>query len=144
MHSKSKGSLAELAVASILIEEGWHVLFPFGENSRYDLVIEKGGQFLRVQVKYVTPKNGSLIVNCRSSNNWSVKSYTADEIDFIAAYDSHEKRAYFIPVSEINGNVVTLRLSPTRNNQSINVRSAEYYSHLRVPGLSLDKISDFR
>ena len=132
MHTKSKGSVAELAVASILIQDGWHVLFPYGDYGRYDLVAEKNGQFLRIQVKYVTPKNGSLIINCRSSNNWSVKSYSESEIDFIVAYDPRGQRAYFVPVAEINANVLTLRLEKTRNNQSVFVRNAEDYSSMKV------------
>jgi len=48
---------------------GYKVLLPYGENSRYDMVAEKDNKFLRIQVKYTTPKNGVLEVNCRSSNN---------------------------------------------------------------------------
>ncbi len=87
MHKKTKGSIAELAVAAHLMSDGWRVLLPYGENTRYDLVAEKDGKFMRVQVKYVTPKNGKLYVNCRSSNNWSVLPYTAQEIDLIAVYN---------------------------------------------------------
>ena len=74
MHKKTKGSIAELAVAAELVKEGWHILVPYGENTRYDLVAEKDGRFVRIQVKYVTPKDGKLYVNCCSSNNWSVLS----------------------------------------------------------------------
>ena len=81
---KTKGDTAELIIAAKFIENGWQVLFPFGENHRYDLVAEKGNKFLRVQVKYVTPKNGALEVSCRSSNNWSVIHYTSKDIDVIA------------------------------------------------------------
>ncbi len=37
MEKKAKGSEAELAVAARLVADGWHVLFPFGDYSRYDL-----------------------------------------------------------------------------------------------------------
>jgi hypothetical protein len=56
LHKKNKGSLAELIVAAKMIESGWLVLIPYGENARYDLVGEKDGKFIRVQVKYTTPK----------------------------------------------------------------------------------------
>jgi len=48
MHKKTKGEIAELAVAARLLEEGYKVLFPVGENSRYDLVAEKEGKFIRI------------------------------------------------------------------------------------------------
>lgn len=130
MHTKTKGSIAELAVASRLLRDGWHVLIPVGENTRYDLVVEKEGRFVRVQVKYATPKNGALPVNCCSSNNWSVLQYTADEIDVIAAYDSVSKEIYFIPVEQIRKGHMKLRIEPPRNNQRLKVRFASDFSVL--------------
>ena len=64
MHKKTKGSVAELFVAARLMNEGWRVLVPYGENTRYDLVGERDGKFVRIQVKYVHPKRGALYVNC--------------------------------------------------------------------------------
>lgn len=127
MHKKTKGSIAEMIVASRLMEKGWHVLFPFGENSRYDLVAEKDGEFLRIQVKYVTPRNGALEVNCRSSNNWSVDRYTKNQVDFIAAYNPKNKQVYFIPSSKFNANRITLRIEPSKNKQKINIKHAEEF-----------------
>ncbi|MDP4000704.1 MAG: group I intron-associated PD-(D/E)XK endonuclease [bacterium] len=95
MHKKTKGNIAEMAVAGHLIEHGWHILLPLGENHRYDLVAEKAGKFVRIQVKYVTPKHRALDVNCRSSNNWSVLHYTAKEIEAIAVYDSKKQKYLF-------------------------------------------------
>lgn len=114
-----------MSVAARLIEAGWHVLFPVGENNRYDLVAEKDGRFVRVQVKYVTPKNGALEVNCRSSNNWSVLRYSSDDIDILAAYDAELKNVYFIPVAQINHSSFKLRLNAARNNQKKKIHLAE-------------------
>lgn len=112
-------------VAARLIEDGQRVLFPVGENNRYDLVAEKKGRFIRIQVKYVTPKNGALEVNCRSSNNWSVLRYTAKEIDAIAAYNAHDKSIYFIPVKKINRNTFKIRICKAKNNQKLKIHLAE-------------------
>lgn len=117
MHKKTKGSIAELAVAQILMKEGFVVSFPFGENQRYDVVAERSGRFWRIQVKYSTPKNETLRVNCRSSNNWSVRKYTSDEIDLIAVYDGRGGDVYFIECTDLKDNMITLRLEPTKNNQ---------------------------
>jgi len=38
MHIKTKGYIAEIYVTAKLIEDGWRVLNPIGENNRYDLV----------------------------------------------------------------------------------------------------------
>jgi len=103
------------------------VLFPFGENNRYDLVGEKDGKFLKIQVKYISPLNGALTVSCKSSNNWSVDKYTAKEIDFIAAYDSVSGNIYFIPSSKFNSSAITLRLSAARNKQKSSINKAEEF-----------------
>ena len=130
MHTKRKGSIAELAVAAALIKNSWHVLMPYGENTRYDLVAERDGRFVRIQVKYVTPKDGKLKVNCRSSNNWSTLSYTAREIDVIAAYDASSAAIYYVPVASIRKAEMNLRLAPTKNNQKAKVRFAEQFLEL--------------
>jgi Holliday junction resolvase-like predicted endonuclease len=126
MHTKTKGELAELFVAARLT----HVLFPFGENSRYDLVAERRGKFVRVQVKYATPKNGALPVKCASSNNWSTKSYLCGEIDVVAAYNSEDQQVYFVPVSQLKRREISLRLDPARNGQVAGVRYAKHFRHL--------------
>ena len=125
MHKKTKGSIAELAVASRLTNDGWHVLIPYGENTRYDLVGERDGRFVRIQVKYVTPKDGKLIVNCRSSNNWSVLPYSAIEVDVIAAYNPVDQQVYYVPASKFRSNVTNLRLVATKNGQHAYVRYAK-------------------
>jgi hypothetical protein len=124
LHKKAKGSIAELAVASKLMNMGWRVLFPFGENSRYDLVAEKEGKFVKVQVKYITPKNGTLEVNCKSSNNWSVDKYTPKQVDFIAAYNAVHKKIYFLPSSKFNSSSIKLRFEPAKNGQQVNIKNA--------------------
>ena len=130
MHIKTKGYIAELYVTARLIEDGWRVLNPVGENHRYDLVAEKEGTFIRIQVKYVTPKNGVLAVNCRSSNNWSVLHYSAKEIDMIAVFNSENKSIYYIPVSKINRSLFKLRLSPAKNKQKAKIHLAEEFINL--------------
>jgi hypothetical protein len=75
MHTKTKGELTEFAVASWRVENRCCVLFPFGENSRYDSAAERAGRFIWIQVKCATPKNGALPVKCASANNWNTKRY---------------------------------------------------------------------
>jgi hypothetical protein len=131
VHKKTKGYIAEMAVAADLLKRGWGVLFPFGENNRYDLVAEKNGKFVKVQVKYVTPVNGALYVGCKSSNNWSVDKYTPKEIDFIAVYNSGNGKIYFVPSSRFNASAINLRIAPTRNNQETSIKYAKDFVNFR-------------
>ncbi len=54
--------------------------------------------------------------------------YTADEIDAIAAYAPATDRCYLIPVHDTEGHpAISLRLTPTRNNQAKGIRWAQDY-----------------
>lgn len=132
LSKKTKGDIAELAVAKRLMGENWKILFPYGEDHRYDLVAEKDKKFVRIQAKYVTPKNGVLDVNCRSSNNWSVMIYTPEEIDFIAVYDSINKDIYFISVQDINRKSFKIRIEDCKNKQMKKVHPAKNFSELKI------------
>ena len=130
MHKKTKGSIAELHVCADLMKKGWRISIPYGENNRYDLVAEKDGKFLRIQVKYVTPKNGALYLHCFSSNNWSVQRYTSVQIDVIAAYNPLTEKVYYVPVDYMQSKVMLLRLTPARNGQKAKIRYAhEFEGH---------------
>ena len=132
MHTKTKGKIAEMMISAKLMELGWKVLLPFGENNRYDLVAEKEGKFIRIQVKYVTPTKGILDINCKSSNNWSILRYTPNEIDFIAVFDSVNHNIYFISVSKLNLSSIKLRLDPPKNNQRRKIKYAKDFENLLV------------
>lgn len=132
MHTKTKGTIAELKIASRLLEDGWKVLFPLGENNRYDLVVEKGGKFVRIQVKYVTQKKGSLDVNCSSSNNWSVLPYNSNEIDYIAVFNASNEEMYFLPISLMTKYKFKLRIDKTKNNQNKGIHYATDFKSLKI------------
>lgn len=119
-----------MRVVARLIENGYKVLMPIGEDNRYGLVAERENRFIRIQVKYVTPKNGAMEVNCRSSNNWSVLCYSEKEIDVIAAYNGKTGDIYYIPVSEINKSTFKLRIEQSKNKQKMNVHIASDFESL--------------
>ncbi len=55
-------------------------------------------------------------------------TYSADEIDAIAAYAPDTDSCYLIPIREVEGcKAISLRLTPTRNNQALGVHWARDY-----------------
>ena len=50
-HPKTKGDRSTLAIMYGLREMGHSLLVPFGENTRYDLVVDDGSHLWRVQCK---------------------------------------------------------------------------------------------
>lgn len=125
MHTKLKGDIGELLVAKRLLEKGWNISFPYGENLRYDLIAERKGIMKRVQVKAVKPKNNVLQINCRSSNNWSVHNYKVTDFEVLAVADLDSNNVYFIPSKKIRHRLISLRLKAAKNSQSKKINFAE-------------------
>src|SRR5580765_1836378 len=62
-HPKDVGDKSTLAIMLALRETGYGVLVPFGENTRYDLVIDDGCALRRVQCKTGRLRRGAVVWN---------------------------------------------------------------------------------
>ncbi len=131
---KQKGDLAELKVAADLIDRGCQISIPFSEDCDYDLIADKEGILHRVQVKYTESDGRTIIVKCQSHSLTKgkirrTKRYTAETVDWIAAYDRTSDRCYYCPAAELGSgrSYLTLRLAPARNGQRLHVRDARDY-----------------
>ena len=140
---KEKGDFAELKVACDLRRRGYLIAIPFGEESSYDLVVDRDGRLERVQVKYADRGDRSVIeVPCYSQTviNGKVRSvtpYTAKCIDWLAVYDVKTDRCFYIPARELGSGRTgfTLRFDPTLNGQRVGIRFAEEYADLDASNL---------
>ena len=137
LNRKAKGELAELPVAADLAARGHKVAFPYGEDCDYDLIVDRAGSLERVQVKYAACDGTVIEISCRSHSltNGKVratKRYTADTVDWIAAYDSTSGRCFYVPASELGAgrSSLTLRLTPARNAQIARIRQADAYTSI--------------
>jgi PD-(D/E)XK endonuclease len=138
---KGKGDLAELKVACDLVQRGYRVAIPYGEDSDFDLILSRGGSLERVQVKYSSSRDGVLLVKCRSHSLTNgkvrrVKHYTSRVIDWLAIWDSTTDRCFYVPASELGAgrSVLHLRLAPARNGQVAGIRNAEDYCDVGATG----------
>lgn len=110
--TQQKGDLAELCAAAKLKEFGYTILLPFTENKSYDLVAESDSDFLRVQVKYASLKDGRVKVSCygpnssKSGNNKTF--YTKEDIDGILAYCRDIGQFFWVPIEKTNRYTITL------------------------------------
>jgi hypothetical protein len=67
-HPKDIGDRTTLAVMLALREVGFAVLVPFGENTRYDLVIDDGAKMASVQCKTGRLRKGAVLWSmCRAT-----------------------------------------------------------------------------
>jgi hypothetical protein len=128
----AKGAIAELAIASAATQQGIVVSRPMTEGVRYDLIFDIRGDLLRVQCKWANFRNGVVVVvprtNRTTPSGYVRGTYSAVEIDVIAAYCHALGEVYLIPIAELDGRTyLHLRITPTRNNQVLGVKWAETY-----------------
>lgn len=82
------GISTELVVAQKLIEYGYIVSVPYGNNSRYDMIVDTDTDCYRVQVKHASLNdNGSYTVNTSNTavtvHGINHKYYSKADVDFI-------------------------------------------------------------
>ncbi len=122
-----KSNIAELAVATECAKRNWVVCFPYGENTPYDILVDTGEQFLKVQVKYVTSKKDVINIPLQSTTGVEYKN----TVDAIAAFCPCNNKVYWLDLNtgEFNdiGTYVRLRLAATKNNQLSGVRFSDNY-----------------
>ena len=116
MNTKDKGNIGEAKAITYLLENGYAVLIPFGDNTQYDVVAEKNNKFTRIQIKFVSISKGILripLYRCTSKNGKQVmKKYTPANVDEIWAYCPDNNNLYRIPISNCcgNANIYILRI----------------------------------
>jgi hypothetical protein len=137
------GQRTEAIVIAELTRRGYRVLLPFGHNHRYDLVVDVGDRFLRVQCKTARLVDGTVrfnTVSVRCNMNEIVRRDYAGDIDVFAAYCPQNGRTYIVPVAEAAGGVATLRITPPANGQRKGVRWAAAYE-LPEPETGLEPVT---
>jgi len=128
--TKSIGELSELVVALSLSRAGYLVSKPLGENARYDLVIERGGNLSRVQVKTGRFRYGAVEWNCCSThahrNGPNARPYFG-EVEYFGVYCPQLESAYLVPIADTARRCTSLRVQTTKNRQSRRIRWASDY-----------------
>jgi PD-(D/E)XK endonuclease len=147
-HPKDIGDRTTLAVMLALRDLGLGVLVPFGENTRYDLVIDDGRSLSKVQCKTGRLRNGAV--------RWSVCSNYAHhrnprvaqrdyqgEVDFFGVYCPETEGVHLVPIAELPvRRKGTLRVEPAKNSQRKFIRPASEYEIGRVKVHAPDSVSN--
>jgi hypothetical protein len=140
---KTKGDLAELKVAVDLVERGYRVAIPFGEDSDFDLILIRDERLERIQVKYACSDGRVIPVRCRSHSltNGRVrqtKRYTSETIEWLAVYDATTDRCFYIPAADLGAgrDLLHLRLTDAKNCQRRGIRFADDYASPEIRQLS--------
>ena len=122
-----------LAVMIALREVGYAVLVPFGENTRYDLVIDDGQQLARVQCKTGRLRDGAVRFAVCSSYGHHMRPGKSrrdyhGQVDYFGVHCPDTDAVYLVPIDDLTVRVqAALRVEPARNNQKCKVRIASDY-----------------
>jgi len=97
---KERGEWVELQFMAWALRKGFKVSKPWGDSSSYDVGVEHGRQFLRVQVKSTSYRlaNG---YQCGFRPSQSQRRYARRNVDFFAAYIIPEQVWYIIPAAVV-------------------------------------------
>lgn len=119
--SKIKGDSTELTCILAFTLRGWKVSIPYGEDSKYDLILDDGEKLMRVQCKFAhLSADGNIIsITCMSNN----KKYLPGTVDYYATV--HKGKCYLIPY--VDQKIISLRLTPPKSNQKELIRFAHDY-----------------
>jgi hypothetical protein len=113
-NSKRRGEWAELQFMAKAAKFGLRISKPWGEFSRYDMVIENGGHFVRVQIKSTTNRRADGCYVCGVRPASTSKPYQRGEFDFLAAYIIAEDVWYMIPAGlVVHGKMGAILLYPS-------------------------------
>lgn len=127
--TKSVGDLSEVILLYAFVTMGYQVSVPWGENHRYDLIVEKENTLLRIQVKTGRLRMGSIWFNAYSSHahrNGGQRSYRGDA-DYFGVYCPDVQRVFLVPVEDVTENQGCLRWARAKNSQSRKIRWADRY-----------------
>jgi hypothetical protein len=103
------------------------VSFPFGDHTRYDLILDDSENLYRAQVKKAREKQDGvkILFNCSSGSDG--KSYTKEDIDVFIVHYAEEDAYYWVDVEDTGKSVMALRLEEPENGQTANINFSPEY-----------------
>ena len=123
-NSKDRGDETEAAIIHRLIAEGYSVSVPFGDNDKYDIIVDSGENLYRIQCKTAWQNKDETIrfnTHSQTTKNGEYHENTyRDQIDaFVVRYPDTDT-LYWIPVSAATEQKMELRFTAAIDHPSIN------------------------
>lgn len=130
METHHKGDFTEAVVIAELKRRNISTALPFGDNERYDLVVETpDGSLVKLQIKTGWAADGVINFHGRSSHTNSrgnvYKPYSGD-VDYFAVYSHEYEELFLVPEDEVNSSKKLRVEEPDQPDPKIN--HAEEYT----------------
>lgn len=101
MNCNYQGAITETKIILECLQHEIDISIPYGNKSRYDLIIDIHGHLYRVQVKTsrrAETKGEAFMFNCYSVVNGKKHRYSKEDIDYFATVWNNQ--LYLIPIEE--------------------------------------------
>ena len=124
---KATGEQSEGQILARLLSLGRVVLMPFGDNQRYDFVVDDGGKFVRVQCKTGRLKEGKVVFPSSSSayHRGGKRTSYKGQVDFFGVYCRENNECYWVPVEDVPPTECCLRIDTPKNMAQEGIRWAK-------------------
>ena len=133
--TQQKGTLTELHCILDLTALGIRTLTPTDDASKYDVVADLDGKFIRIQCKTSTwakdtsvPETAFYISTCCQTTNTKQTTrhmYSKDDIDYFYTY--FQGQGYLVSIEEANGKTFRWRYEYPFNGQKQGIHIADEY-----------------
>jgi PD-(D/E)XK endonuclease len=126
------GEVCRTQLIALLTRKGKTVLLPLGDHLRYDLVVDDGGTFRRIQCKNGILSKGVITfdpcsVDSRSQPGKCIRKKYTGEVDLFGVYCPENEKCYLIPAEEVTSLRCYLRIETPRNGQKQGIKWAKDY-----------------
>jgi hypothetical protein len=128
MNTTEKGDLSLAMILARFLQKGYIVLKPISESRRYDLVIDRGSGFERIQCKTGRLRDGSIVFNTASiasPHRGGFRRHYHGEIESFAVYCPETEKCYLVPIDKTAQGNCRLRVEKSKNNQTAGVTLAK-------------------
>ena len=120
----TRGDVTEGAILGEFTKLGLDVLIPWRHDLPYDLVVDTGTAFIRVQCKSGRVRGSRLEFNSRATDHGSGHRHYRGRADLFAIYCPELDACFAVPVDDAATSITSFRLVPARNNQVRRTRLA--------------------
>lgn len=121
---KRLGELGQIAFEYRATKLGLIVSRPYGDNNRYDCVVDNGHRLMRVQVKTTNSlRRGAYEIHAgrrragRPKGSPALIPYLKSEIDYMVGYIEPEESFYLIPITALGERTDLLIFPETHTGQ---------------------------
>jgi hypothetical protein len=127
-NSKAIGETTEAAILAHLIRRGDSVSLPFGNNQRYDMIVDREGALIKAQCKTGRLRNGVVVFKVSSCNGFTGEHRAyGGQVDVFLVWCPELNTVYEVPVAACGKQQKSLRVVRTKNGQVACVHYADSY-----------------